>query len=213
MLDNFIFTPQTVDTIAQSASYFGLGIFATFAGYLIPIPEEMMLLIIGYISAISPIKLHWAIVLSCVAVMIGDNILFFLSYRGSKYIEWFKSKMRRNKLIQYEHIMHEHIGKTIFFIRFIVGVRFFGPVLAGTLKVRWRKFFFINAAASIIHVIFFEILGYHFHKSFLALVTQVEIVRHMLFFSSVALFGLLVTLFVQRNYLKGLDFKIFKKRR
>lgn len=213
MLEGFVFSSQAIDTIAQSASYFGLGFFVTFAGYLIPIPEEMALLIVGYISAITEIKLHLAIMLSCVGVIIGDNLLYFLSYRGSKYIDWFKKRMYKNKLIQYEHIMHEHIGKTIFFIRFIVGVRFFGPVLAGTLRVRWRKFFFINAAASMIHVAFFEILGYYFHKSFLALVTQVEIIRHVLFFSSVALFGLLVTLFVQRNYLKGLDFKIFKKRR
>lgn len=210
-MDSFIFTPETVNTIAQSASYFGVGVFVMFAGYLIPIPEEMALLIVGYISAVGPIKLHWVVVLSCFAVIIGDNILYFLSLKGSRYVEWLKRKMRKNKLSQYEHIMHEHIGKTIFFIRFIVGVRFFGPVLAGTLKIRWRRFFFINAAASIIHVIFFESLGYYFHNSFLALVTQVEIVRHILFFFSVTLFGLLVAVFVQKNYLKKFNCRFFKR--
>lgn len=211
ILDNQLLDPQIIDTIAQSVSYFSLGFFAAFAGYLIPIPEEMALLVIGYISAIGPIKLHWVVALTCFAVIIGDNILYFLSFKGSRYVEWLKRRMRKNKLSQYEHIMHEHIGKTIFFIRFIVGVRFFGPVLAGTLKVSWRRFFFINAAASIIHVIFFESLGYHFHNSFLALVTQVEIIRHILFFFSVALFGLLVAVFVQKNYLKKFNCKFFKK--
>lgn len=212
MLDSLTLAPETINTIAQSMSYLGLFFFAALAGYIIPIPEEMALLIIGYVSALGPIKLHWAVALSCIAVIIGDNVLYFLSLKGSRYIEWLKKRMRKNKLIQYEHIMHEHIGKTIFFIRFIVGVRFFGPVLAGTLKVRWRRFFFINAAASIIHVIFFEGLGYHFHKSFLVLVTQVEIVRHVLFFFSVALFGLVVTFFVQKKYLKKFDLKIFKNK-
>ncbi len=201
---HYLYTDGVIQVI-QSFSYLGIVGFSMLVGYLIPIPEEIALLIVGYIAGVGLIKFYWAVITAAVGVIIGDNILFLLSLHGSKYIERLKNKLRKNKLIHYEHVMQEHIGKTIFFIRFIVGLRFFGPVLAGMLKIKWRKFFFINAAASILHALFFISLGYYFHRSFLALVTQVEVIRHALFFFSATLFGILIAKVVGDKYLKKTD--------
>lgn len=202
MINPHHFHAESIIQIIQGFSYFGIFGFVMFVGYLIPIPEEIALLAIGYIASVGPLKLPLAIAISAAGVIIGDNILFLLSLHGSKYVERLKNKLRKNKLIHYEHVMHEHIGKTIFFIRFIVGLRFFGPVLAGMLKVKWRRFFLINAAASFIHAMFFITLGYFFHRRFLVLVTQVEIIRHVLFFFSATLFGILIAKVVGDKYLK-----------
>ncbi len=202
MIDFNDLNTDNVIRIIESFSYLGIAGFSVLTGYIIPIPEEVTLLIIGYVAGIGPIKLYFAVAAAAGGVIVGDNILFLMSLRGSKYVDRLKNKLRKNKIIHYEHVMHEHIGKTIFFIRFVVGLRFFGPVLAGMLKVKWRKFFFINAAASILHALFFISLGYYFHRSFLVLVTQVEVIRHILFFFSASLFGLLITKTVSEEYLK-----------
>ena len=136
---------------------------------------------------------------SFAGALIGDNILYRLSYFGNKYVQHFNQKMRANKLIKYEHLVVDNIGKSIYFLRIITGLRFLGPVIAGTLGVRWRKFLPINFGATLLHTAFFIILGYEYHRRIFLLMTEVEIIKTILLFSSFFIVGILVHVFLHKE--------------
>ena len=68
----------------EQLSYVGLFLFVVFSGYLIPIPEEIMLLLLGYIAGVGIINIYTALaagilgVLALVAIYVP--LLVFLGY-------------------------------------------------------------------------------------------------------------------------------------
>lgn len=183
----------------KGGSYFGILLLSMFVSYIVPLPEVVLLLLIGFLAKTTGIELPFALVVSIVGTIIGDNILYRLSFFGNKHVERFNRKMRANKLIQYEYLVVNNIGKAIFFLRLITGVRFFGPVIAGTLGAGWRKFFFYNALATAVHSLFFVMLGFYSQRKIIALIAEVEIVRNILLFSSVLIVGMLLRIFSKKT--------------
>jgi membrane-associated protein len=182
----------------KGGSYLAIFLMCSLVGYLFPLPEAVLLVLVGFVAKTSPAINIWAaLAVAVVGAIIGDNILYRLSFFGNSYVERFNRKMRKHKLIKYEHLVADNIGATIYFLRFVVGVRFFGPVIAGTLGVRWRKFFFHNVVANIIHSSFFILLGYSWHGKIILLITEVEIVRNILLFSSAVILGAIITIFMR----------------
>ena len=183
-------------------SYIGIFILVALCGYIIPIPEEILLLLIGYIAGVGLINVYIALIPAALGVLAGDNILYWLSrYKGSKLIDKLKHKVRKNELMKYRHLMKRHIGKTIFILRFIVGLRFFSPFLAGSMKIKWKIFQFYNLLAVLIYVPIMTFLGYHFYNKLALVITEVEIVRHLLFFLFLAIVGYLISIFINKRFL------------
>jgi membrane protein DedA with SNARE-associated domain len=182
----------------RGGSYAGIFLFSMFVSYVIPLPEVVLLLLIGFLAKTAGFDLATATLVSIIGVIIGDNVLYRLSFFGNKYVERFNQKMRANKLIQYEHLVADNIGKTIFFLRFVTGVRFFGPVISGTLGVRWRKFFLYNSLATALHGAIFILLGFYAHKKIIPLIVEVEIVKNILLFSSVFIVAILLRIFSKK---------------
>lgn len=182
-----------------SGSYIGIFFFSMLVSYVLPLPEVVLLILIGFIMRASDGNVAVAMLISITGTIAGDNLLFRLSLIGSKYIEHFNRKMRANKLIQYEHLVTENIGKTIYFLRFVAGVRFFGPMISGTLGIGWKNFFLHNALATIVNSTFFILLGYFYRHKIFLLIAEVEIVKNVLLFSSVLIVGILIKIFAKKK--------------
>ena len=182
----------------RGGSYIGIFLLSMFVSYIFPLPEVVLLLLIGFLAKGAGFDLGTAITVSIAGTIIGDNILYRLSFFGNKYVERFNRKMRAHKLIQYEHLVADNIGKTIFFLRFITGVRFFGPVISGTLGTKWKKFFLYNSSATILHSALFVLLGFYSHRRIITLIAEVEVVRNILLFSSVLIVGVLLRIFSKK---------------
>src|SRR6266704_1226414 len=86
-----------------------------FVSFVVPIPEVVLLLLIGFFGKTLGINLWGIVAISIAGTIVGDNILYRLSFFGNRYVEKFSRKMRAHKLIQYEHLVVDNIGKTIFF--------------------------------------------------------------------------------------------------
>ncbi|EKE18757.1 MAG: hypothetical protein ACD_9C00246G0004 [uncultured bacterium] len=197
-----IFDWEFVLNALRSNSYLGIFLVSAIVSYLLPVPEVVALILIGFVARMAGLDLLVAVPASILGTILGDNMLYRLSFFGNKYVERFNRKMRENKLIQYEHLVVDNIGKSIFFLRFITGVRFFGPVISGTLGVRWKKFFFYNSTATVLHATFFILLGFYVHRRIFAVIAHVEIVRTILFFSSVLIVGILLRIFSKKTLKK-----------
>jgi membrane protein DedA with SNARE-associated domain len=179
----------------RGLSYFGIFLLSAAVSYIIPIPEIVVLILFGYAAGTGNLNIAYVLLASASGSIVGDNIIYRLSLFGNKYVEKFNQKMRESKLIKYEYLVKDNIGKSIYFLRFIAGVRFFGPVIAGTLGVRWKRFLPFNGSATLINTAFFVMLGYYFHHRVVPIIIEAEVVRNILLFSSVFIVGILVAIF------------------
>src|SRR3989344_8671986 len=129
----------------------------------IPIPEEITLLIAGYLASIEFFDLKYAMILSFASMVAGDNLSYFLGYKGSHIVDWMLSKARLNWA---KDKFKEHPYKTIFFSRFFSGLRVFFPIAAGYIKLPWKKFFIVDLFAVLILVPVFTLLGFYLAPQF-----------------------------------------------
>ena len=174
----------------KGGSYFGIFLFSLLAGYLIPLPEVVVLMIIGFVAKTTGIDPLLVSFLSISGAILGDNVVYWLSFSGHKSVDRFLHKMRKHKLIQYEHLVADNAGKTIFFLRLITGVRFLGPVVCGSVGIKWKEFFTFNLAATFIHSAIFLAFGWFFYKRIFLTIAEVEIVKNIVLFSSTIILGI-----------------------
>jgi len=182
-------------------SYLGILVIGALVGYLIPLPEEIFLLVVGYIAGTGAYNVYAATIFAILGVLAGDNILFFLSkYNASKIVGKLIKRLNKHEIMKYKHLMKKHIGKTIFTLKFIVGLRIFSPFLAGSMRVKWRIFQFYNFLAVAVYIPILVFLGYHFHNKIAIVITSVEIVRHLIFVLALMVVGVLISIFIKKKY-------------
>ncbi|MEI7620984.1 MAG: DedA family protein [Candidatus Moraniibacteriota bacterium] len=178
----------------KSWSYAGIFLLSIIASYVLPIPEAIFLLLVGFVARKSGLNIVAVVALSTAGIMLGDNLLYRLSFFGNKFVEKFNRKMRQHKLIVYEHLVVDNVAFSVYFLKFIAGVRFFGPVILGSLRAPWKKFFVHNAIASILHTGLLILLGYYFHRKIMPLAAGVEIFKNGMLFCSVVMVGFVIKL-------------------
>ena len=184
----------------ENFSYFGIFLALVISGYLIPFPEEILVLIVGYAAAAGFVNLYIAALVSIAALIAGDNILFWLSKTG--HATKFAVKVKKSKLAKFRKYMEGHIGKTIFLFRFIIGLRILSPYLAASMKVKWKKFQFYDLLAILIYVPVLIFIGYHFHNNLAVLLTKFAAIRHFIFLVISITIGIIVTLYINNKFFK-----------
>lgn len=181
-------------TSVEHFSYWAIFFFALFSGYLIPIPEEIILLITGYMAWAGLIHLIPAVFVVIIAFIIGDNILYRLTLRNNKHVEKLIHEVFSLKIIaERRELLEKHIGLTIFLTRFIPFFRFVGPVFSGYVKVREKTFMLFNTLAIVIYAPFIIWIGYFFNGYFEQIIFRIGKVKHFLFIAVLIILGLLIT--------------------
>ncbi|MBI2138376.1 DedA family protein [Candidatus Woesearchaeota archaeon] len=188
-----IMDQAVVFALVESFRYLGVFIVLGLIGFIIPIPEEVLLLIIGYSSALGFFNLPGAIVTAIFSVIFYDNLIYWLSRKGSHLLYRFYPSAKRAYVPKYGKLLKNHAGKWIFLGRFFIWLRFMSPAVAGSLRISWRKYLAYEAAAAIIFVPAFILLGYHFNVQMNMIIAKLGALRHFIFISIVALLGLFLT--------------------
>lgn len=195
--------PEFVEYLIGTFSYLGIFVIISFGGIVIPLPEEVLLLLVGYVSALGYSALLPAILVGIAGVLAGDSALYALSRSQNRYIAFITSRLNPARLARYQEQMKLHTGKTLFLLRFVVGLRFFGPIVAGVMQITWLKFIFFDTLAALIYVPFFVLLGYHFQSRIVWLIGTVEVVRHALFLGLAFLIGIIISYGVLKKFFNG----------
>ncbi len=183
-------------------SYLGVFVFLVLGGILSPISEEVVLLAVGYLIGVGVMNKFIALPVSIVGVFIGDSILFHLSGHGG-YAKKFIAKMSQERLLKYEDFMKTHSHKAIFFLRFIVGLRFLGPMLAGVMKVKSNIFRLYDFLAVLIYVPVLIYIGYYFNDQLDVLTAKLTALKHGLFVTLTIVVVLTVSIAIQNKFLKN----------
>lgn len=178
---------------AEHLSYLGVFVYFALLGYIIWIPEEIVMLAIGYVASVNGVSPYPALAVAIAGVIVGDNLLFYFSRRGSPHLRRFERKLSAGRLAKYRLALERHVIKTIVISRFIAGLRFLGPYLAGTHKVQWRRFFFLNAAVGILLSTVFIEIGYRFQEQLFTIVRHIAYWRHVIFLVIILVVGYFVS--------------------
>jgi membrane-associated protein len=137
----------------------------------LPVPGETAVLVSGFLASPAAdhrFSLPLVIVVTVTAAILGDNMGFWLGrefarprlQRGTRFL--FLTPRALKKAESY----FERYGTwTIFFARFITGLRVVGALAAGTSGMPWPRFLLANAAGAFAWAVTMSLLGYFFGHS------------------------------------------------
>ena len=169
----------------EALSYFGIILFILLGSIGLPLPEETILLIAGYLASVGYLKLPYVLAIVLITTFIGDNMAYWIGRIKGKSLLLKYGKyifIHKERLEKAEKYFKNHGGKTVFFSRFIIGLRFFGPIIAGSLKMRWRRFLLFNILGILIWVPTVTLIGYFFGIHLDTIIRNVNNAKHLIFF-------------------------------
>lgn len=193
MVDQTIYGLSYVENL----SYLGVFLAVAFSGYAIPIPEEIILVLGGYLAAQGISSLPLVILASVCGAICGDSLIYYLSGHGSRFTHKYQSRIEKSKLGWYFRHMDNHPWRTVFFSRFIVGMRFFNPLISGLMKVPFVTFVSAAAASAAIYIPIVVLIGYYLHNKIATVVHIAQSLRHGLFVVLIAGSLVLILLFIR----------------
>lgn len=181
----------------EEFTYTGIFLVLILAGFGLPFPEEIVLVLSGYLAFLNYTRFHLTLFVTLSGVLIGDVALFLLGKRWGKIIlkhhrlEWL---FTRRRLARARRFFFKYGRRTIFIARFLSGIRAPVYLTAGTIGMRSKSFVIMDALAAIVSVPFFVFIGYFFGEDIDRII---RIVRRTEYFILVLL--LIIGIFV---YLK-----------
>jgi membrane protein DedA with SNARE-associated domain len=122
------------------------------------------------------LNLGWIIVVATCAATLGDNLGFAIGFYGGRpllehYQRFFR--IRQEFFERGEALFQRYGAATIFFARFVFGMRMIAGPLAGVLRMRWRTFTIFNFLGALVWVSCIAAAGYLFGQHWRALVRAV----------------------------------------
>jgi membrane protein DedA with SNARE-associated domain len=132
----------------------------------IPLPGETILLLASFLAySQHELQLPWIIVVATTAAMVGDNVGFALGYYGgrallARYQAFFR--IQDTTVARGERLFARYGSVTIFFARFVFGMRIIAGPMAGVLRMPWRKFAIFNFLGAGLWVSVISGVGYLF---------------------------------------------------
>jgi membrane protein DedA with SNARE-associated domain len=137
-----------------------------------PVPGETILLAGAALSRYGSLTLSWVIAAAIVGATLGDNLGFFIGRRGGRVlVERYGAilGMTAGRLAEFDRFFERHGAKTVFFARFVTGLRVLGALLAGASRLSWSRFLLFNALGAIVWATTFGVVGYALGYSWLTL--------------------------------------------
>ena len=130
-------------------------------GFLLP--GDSLLVVLGLVAKLA----NWNIVLLMfvlsIAAILGDQVGYGIGAKaGPALFSRPDSRFFKRSYLQKAHDFFErHGGKSIIFARFVPIVRTFVPVVAGAVKMKYRKFLFFNIFGGIGWIVSMLLFGYY----------------------------------------------------
>lgn len=144
----------------------------------IPLPGETTLLFAAFLAFSEHQLTIWGIiVVGVTACTIGDNLGYWIGHRGGRPL---LDRQRRVFRISEQHLQRgeqffaRYGGVTVFFARFVFGMRILAGPLAGVLKMPWKTFVLFNFLGAVLWVTVVASLGYFFGSRWDWLMAELE---------------------------------------
>ena len=194
--------------IEQASAFSYLGIFGVgfLANIFVPVPEEIVLLVLGYVVGAGKLLFIPTVLVVILGALVSDLLMYELSLRGNKIVQAAYNRFF-SKLVPLENkFVRTHIGKIIFISRFLIQFRFIGPFLAGRVRYPRKKFIKIDLLALCIYITFFIGAGKYFQDRIQFVLSGIGKAKNIILAILV-----LIILFTVIKFVRALILKYYKK--
>lgn len=152
------------------------GIFGESAG--IPLPGESVLMFSSFLAHKQhALNIYWVMVVGIAGATMGDNLGYWIGrYFGRGLGRWMRKlfHLSDTDFGAAKDQMTRRGAVTIFFARFIFGLRTIAGPMAGILGMRWGKFALFNFLGAATWVTAMAWIGYAFANEFQTLLDYIE---------------------------------------
>ncbi len=173
---------ETNELINQigSLSYLGIWGVSIISNIIIPVPEEVVLLVLGYISNSPKINIFILFPVVVSGLLVSDIAMYFLSKKGNKLVKIFYEKVFSSQLEPRREWLGRHINKVIFFSRFLVQLRFLGPFLAGQTGISFKRFLLLDLGAIVVYTLIYLSIGWYFKSRIEYIASGINLFKNIL---------------------------------
>ena len=155
---------MNISHLIASYGYWALFILVAAESLGVPLPGETALIIAGTYAGTTHHLNPWLIfAVASAAAIIGDNIGYWIGDKGGyRLARRYGPRVRldERKLKTARYLFDRHGTLVVFFGRFVSVLRTYAAFLAGTSKMRWRKFLPANAAGGIVWAGIYTLAAY-----------------------------------------------------
>lgn len=183
----------------ETLSYAGIFIWFIFFDQLTPIPAEISLLTIGYLSARGFFNPLIAVAPCVLAFLLVDLVYYFFTRSSKSIIGKVKKRSGSRLFEKYRARMEHHMISTVFILELIPRLRVLGPILVAMLNLPLRKFLWIDGISLLLFCCIWIGLGYVFHSSLATITSDLKGLENILFIAFALLIGISIILFFRKK--------------
>lgn len=135
--------------------YLAIFLFVVLGNMGLPVPEETILALAGYLVWRGELRLAIVLVVGILSAVAGDNLGYWLGHRyGRKALEQYAGWLLRTpqQLERMQGFVERRGPVGVFAARFIPGLRFIAGPLAGALRLRFLSFLVSNLLGAVAYV-------------------------------------------------------------
>ncbi len=188
----FIHAPNFV-TYAEQLGYLGVFVWFTVFDFVAPFPDEVSLLTVGYLASLGYFNPFIVAAVPFASFLLTDSISFFLSRKGRTllHLGGARRHARRGTFRAFvAHNLEKNLPGTIIAACFIPRMRVWGPIVSGSLRVRFRRFISFDAIGVALFVALYVNLGYFFGVSLSAVFDHLEAMKASIFVGILLVLGI-----------------------
>ncbi len=130
----------------------------------VPLPGETALIAAAVLASQGHFSIASVIAVAAVGAIVGDNIGYWLGRElGRGFLQRYAPVRRFSDRVlpRAERFFERHGGKTIFFARWVSGLRVAGAWVAGFAHMPWWRFFLWNASGGIAWAVTVGVVAYY----------------------------------------------------
>ncbi len=136
------------------------------------LPGDSLVFVSGLLCATSPqllgVNIFMLMASMCFAAIVGNMFGYYFGYKAGETLYEKKDSLffKKSHLLTTKAFYEKHGGKTIILGRFLPIVRTFAPILAGVIKIDFKKFMFYNIVGALAWINSIGLAGYFLGQKF-----------------------------------------------
>jgi membrane protein DedA with SNARE-associated domain len=162
--------------VLNQYGYLAVGGLIMLEDFGIPLPGETILIAAAVYAGAGRLNIVIVGLVAVLAAVIGDNIGYLIGHFGGRALVLRYGKyvlLTSERLDKAEGFFARNGGKVVVFARFIEGLRQANGIVAGTVRMPWRRFLAFNALGAVLWVGVWASAGYLAGNHIQVIYTQV----------------------------------------
>jgi membrane protein DedA with SNARE-associated domain len=145
----------------------------------LPTPGETLLITAAIVASAGALNIYILLIVAWLGAVVGDNIGYLIGRTGGQRLMvryGARFGITDARLTRVEQFFHRYGAWVIVFARFVLVLRQFNGIVAGTLGMHWLRFLMLNAVGAALWVAFWGILSFWLGKGILVYVHELHAV-------------------------------------